>query len=860
MEQPATRYDLLTVPADARVAATFSEDAVARMVSTAADGRYSEHQLKHLRNIVRGFDNLVYLEKHRRDAEIRAAVARADAAAKAADEAFQDEQWRMREAEATAVAAELIESDLNELPGPHRTAILRLARISDARYALAVRAIRRRQRPVPASRYDRDADKARRARARIAHAQRLGARVFQQVRIVVDAIEPPPAEVAPWGRRLAIGCESDIAEVAARLAEERHDLFRAHMHMAPHLLAAIPSYERQEQTCPRYWRRKLRRESLRAQAYFDTALRMCGPRRAAVSSYTLGHWEERQKRAAEWALATRVHLSDGQVFEMSDIQASALRSRKARLWAVNKGMERLSERHDFVAAFVTITLPGKYHAFVSGPQARNGSYPRAQSNEDWSPDLGPTAQKDELNRIWQQFRARLAKHDEMRDYFGIAVPEPHKDGTPHLHALLYLPRTIARGERQRSTINVIRRHLKEVALEARDTTDDEHERDTYRQTQVTLVDKDKGGASPASYVMKYILKSLAAGGDADDDDREDVAAGESSPHRAWLAARGMRGMRMLGAHGFNLILQKLWIIKDDEERGPQSGEVAEHLAAVRRWREVAEAAEDDQNRTAAKSEQSDAMADAMLAMGMVRRLRGDVPRLRLAYERGETSYGRPTKRPVAISEPGPDRVLEANPRPTTYEYDEDGQVVGMRCVNRGREVHPGSLRTRRRAIHIPTTIKTHLKPLVEAAYGQLDMTRQAWERIPGETREYVDHDGCIRRVCRRTIRVVPAAGSEGRFEPFDREFESHERLPEGRFEVIPAHRRRAEIVTANGQVTVVAMCPRAGPADRPPDDHDPPDDRLTVGNRGPTGGYQAKLAAYQQTKKAIAGSGRSLAA
>ena len=60
-----------------------------------------------------------------------------------------------------------------------------------------------------------------------------------------------------------------------------------------------------------------------------------------------------------------------------------------------------------------------------------------------------------LNLLWTRLRARLAKTPELRAAFFLKFLEPHQDGTPHMHVMLWLPRVhLTRRGEEHSTLGI----------------------------------------------------------------------------------------------------------------------------------------------------------------------------------------------------------------------------------------------------------------------------------------------------------------------------------------------------------------------------------------------------------------------
>ena len=102
--------------------------------------------------------------------------------------------------------------------------------------------------------------------------------------------------------------------------------------------------------------------------------------------------------------------------------------RKAEYLNIIKGFEKIAQSYGWVASFVTLTLPAKFHPNpLQGKNSYNGA--------------SPDECRDELSKYWQQVRSRLAKLkiNAGDDYFGSKTVEVCQDSTLHTHALLFHP-------------------------------------------------------------------------------------------------------------------------------------------------------------------------------------------------------------------------------------------------------------------------------------------------------------------------------------------------------------------------------------------------------------------------------------
>ena len=450
---------------------------------------------------------------------------------------------------------------------------------------------------------------------------------------------PPETECSSIGNALAKGREQDIREAAQDAADTWAGYYEDRRTKGvPARLANDEPWMQAQRVCPRWHRRKLRRESRKALAWYDCALRMTGPHSPAVSSHALAGCRTTWERSEEWAAGTAVRFEDGAEVPLDVIQKRARTARRAQMYTISRAMEHHADGLDYQAFFVTLTLPGEYHPYITGERAKDGTYPDARPNPNWNPAYGPQAQWIELKRRWELLRARLAKHKPLREYFGVSVPEPHQDGTPHLHVMMWLPRALF----QRQTAHVLRDIIRDIAPGRQGRLEIVRKRPDRTMPDGTV----KRYASPASYVMKYVMLSL------DDEAMSGERGEDAERHRAWASTRGLRRMRLVGCHGSLRVWQRLWTSPDKEvlpyradaaRRAMRRSELAGELAKALE----ANADEPPDQAEQLRDYQAAAAAEALQIIGG---LPGGDGRLKLEYEEIVTEYGKPSKRPVAVIE------------------------------------------------------------------------------------------------------------------------------------------------------------------------------------------------------------------
>lgn len=137
--------------------------------------------------------------------------------------------------------------------------------------------------------------------------------------------------------------------------------------------------------------------------------------------------------------------------------------------------------------FITLTAPSKYHPTR---QVGKGESKTVQLNHGWNDEaFNPKDAQRYLCHIWSLMRTAFKDND--LQVYGLRVVEPHHDGTPHWHMMLFC------NPRQRNQIiEIMRRYaLKE----------DGDERGAARN-RFQAKHLNRGGA--AGYIAKYISKNI----------------------------------------------------------------------------------------------------------------------------------------------------------------------------------------------------------------------------------------------------------------------------------------------------------------------------------------------------------------
>lgn len=275
--------------------------------------------------------------------------------------------------------------------------------------------------------------------------------------------------------------------------------------------------------CDEYWWRRMLRNitSRNVEKYsIDLGLfhRYAGIYISEESMQRRRQQKSRNKRAMESCILTNELGQEFTLLELAENSLANPANRRAELMVRIRGTEEVSKSLGHKAVLYTITTPSRMHARWSTSGKANPKYDGTT----------PIEAQQYLTKLWAQIRAQLARDGIM--YYGFRVVEPHHDGTPHWHLLLFMaPQSI------KSATNVLRTY-------AMREDGNEQGAAKHRFTAVK-VDPKKGSAT--GYIAKYISKSIDGYGI--DEDLYGYDAKDSAKRiSTWASVWGIRQFQQLG--------------------------------------------------------------------------------------------------------------------------------------------------------------------------------------------------------------------------------------------------------------------------------------------------------------------------
>ena len=294
----------------------------------------------------------------------------------------------------------------------------------------------------------------------------------------------------------------------------------------------------------KFWFNKLKRIASQKVEEIRRQLDLVNQKKSAYcSSDRLRQFKWEKEQALEFMKSKWFCSADGEFISMLDAYQANVSNpevRRAELMVRIKGTEEYSKLLNHVGCFYTITTPSKFHShYQSGkPNPKYLNYSVKDANEY-------------LNAQWRKARAQF--HREGIEVFGLRVVEPHHDGTPHWHLLLFTP------PEQLARVTSILRHY------AMEDDADESGADKNR-FKAEPIDPEKGSAQ--DYIAKYICKNID-GEFLDTDNYGNDAKQSASKITAWASLYNIRQFQFLGLPSVTLWrqLRKLELESSDTPLG-----------------------------------------------------------------------------------------------------------------------------------------------------------------------------------------------------------------------------------------------------------------------------------------------------
>lgn len=265
--------------------------------------------------------------------------------------------------------------------------------------------------------------------------------------------------------------------------------------------------------CPDWLTKKFRRLAREDLLHMDQMRGAVGRGKSYATSNIAVTYRKRQLEAHQDHLSKFAVRTGSKVRTLSEI-CNTTHKRVSELYVFSLGIDQLAQDKDMNYMLITLTCPPRMH-------------PRPTTKNSWD---GTTTKEayEFLNRSNEAVKRRLSNKKikfSRGDAFGIIVTEPHADGCPHIHILMY--------HRPEDQSLIIQEYRKEFDWSA-------------RAIDFSIEDKDRSDAARgSSYLFKYLSDSFC------DSDNADTDATSKKRSKAkyidtWRSQTNMRAFRTFG--------------------------------------------------------------------------------------------------------------------------------------------------------------------------------------------------------------------------------------------------------------------------------------------------------------------------
>lgn len=396
----------------------------------------------------------------------------------------------------------------------------------------------------------------------------------------------------------------------------------------------------------RLWR--LRRDD--REALLRAANRVHAKAHPYLSHEAFLDWREQRRRNRGFLQSHELEDEDGHtapLFEQVLKSTANPVLRRHELMARMEGVELVSLRRGDTGMFYTLTCPSKYHS----------THHDGRPNDKWQ-QLTIRDGQHYLCHLWGLIGAKL-KRKGLRPY-GMRVAEPHHDGTPHWHLLLFMP------PEQEADITVIIRTYAE--------REDKHEIPAGRadvRFKAKRIDPEIGSAT--AYIAKYISKNIDGYALDNETDHESgrPLQGTARFATAWASLHRIRQYQPLGLPPVTVWreLRKLNNQLTGKMTLRDCYRCGQPLLTVRRLDNIMAAAD------------AGCFASYIEAQGGVLIPRKDYY-VRIAYETAEkpNRFGETVQKVFGIRAPGTDGEIRINTHPVKWKIVRKKTKKTTQCV------------------------------------------------------------------------------------------------------------------------------------------------------------------------------------
>jgi len=235
----------------------------------------------------------------------------------------------------------------------------------------------------------------------------------------------------------------------------------------------------------KWWRKRLRKDLMQRREAGAIKMGLVHSNAGLyISNYGLERQRQLSKRSLEFLQSMEVVNELGEVLDLAEIFNSNVSNPKIRFLEMvtrAKGLEDYAKQLGLIGVFTTSTCPSSMHA-------RHRESKRINKKYDGTT---PKEAHQYLCKQWAKTRAEFNR-EGINPLF-VRIAEPHHDGTPHWHTLVFV-----KPEQKTKLIEIMRYY----SLER-----DGNERGA-KESRFKSEDIDQSKGSAVGYIIKYIAKNI----------------------------------------------------------------------------------------------------------------------------------------------------------------------------------------------------------------------------------------------------------------------------------------------------------------------------------------------------------------
>lgn len=320
-----------------------------------------------------------------------------------------------------------------------------------------------------------------------------------------------------------------------------------------------------------WWRRVLRRKVARVVEHGAIKLGIVNKAAGGYASNEAVTRRREQLARNEAALKAHIMRNEaGQHYTLHDLAQKSTANpaiRGGELMTRIRGCEEYAQAEKHIGLFLTMTVPSRFHAVIVGGKTA-AAKPRPNPRYDRVNNPTPRDAQMWLRTMWARTRAMMARLGIAA--YGFRVAEPHHDGTPHWHCLLWV-----KSERDAMLLT-----SSVWAYWLSDGGEDRGAADNRVNVKRMVNSDENGRGGAAGYIAKYIAKNI---GHFDVGDYLDagqglefaVWAGDVKGWQrvdAWAATWGIRQFQAIGQPSVTVWREMRRVTKDQIELARVQGD------------------------------------------------------------------------------------------------------------------------------------------------------------------------------------------------------------------------------------------------------------------------------------------------